>query len=511
MAPKTSHPKPVVLCILDGWGIGPDPKTSAPAQANVPHFNRLWQTCPHETLTTFGPDVGLPRGQMGNSEVGHTNIGAGRVVAMDLGAIDLAIEDGSFAQNGELLAFAAAVKAKGGRAHLMGVVSNGGVHGHISHMIATARALVDMELEVVIHAITDGRDVPPSSALGFMQTLTDSLPAGASVATVIGRYWALDRDNRWDRVARAHHAIVAAQGEAAASPRAAIDASYAKGETDEFLAPTVIAGYGGAKDGDGLFCLNFRSDRAREIMAALADPAFNDFDAGPRPAWAACLGMVEYSSAHNAYLSTAFPKRDIRNSLGEWVAAQGLRQFRLAETEKYPHVTFFLNGGREVPFEGEDRAMPKSPKVATYDLQPEMSAGEVADHLVAAIEARYDLIVVNFANPDMVGHTGSLPAAIKACEAVDIGLGRALAALNSVGGAMIVTADHGNCEMMVDPITGAPHTAHTTNPVPVILVGGPAGAKLRAGGRLADLAPTVLALMGLPLPPEMRGESLIVA
>lgn len=506
-----SHPKPVVLCILDGWGIGPDPKSSAPAQANVPHFNHLWDTCPRATLTTFGPDVGLPRGQMGNSEVGHTNIGAGRVVAMDLGAIDLAIDDGSYAQNAELRAFAAAVRAAGGRAHLLGVVSNGGVHGHISHMIATARALVDLGLQVVIHAITDGRDVAPSSAIGFMQTLMDSLPQGASIGTVIGRYWALDRDNRWDRVARAHHAIVAAQGEAAATPLAAIEASYAKGETDEFLAPTVIADYAGGRDGDGLFCLNFRSDRAREIMASLADPDFADFDAGTRPKWSACLGMVEYSAAHNAYLATAFPKRDIRNSLGEWVAAQGLRQFRLAETEKYPHVTFFLNGGRETPFDGEDRAMPKSPKVATYDLQPEMSAGEVADHLVAAIEARYDLIVVNFANPDMVGHTGSLPAAIAACEAVDGGLGRALAALEQVGGAMIVTADHGNCEMMVDPITGAPHTAHTTNPVPVILVGGPTGASLRSGGRLADLAPTVLALMGLPLPPEMTGESLILA
>lgn len=503
-------PKPVVLCILDGWGLGPDPKASAPAQANVPHFNRLWDTCPRATLTTFGPDVGLPRGQMGNSEVGHTNIGAGRVVAMDLGAIDLAIEDGSFAQNAQLLAFAAAIKAKGGRAHLMGVVSNGGVHGHISHMIAAARALVDLGLNVVIHAITDGRDVAPSSAAGFMQSLADSLPKGASLATVIGRYWALDRDNRWDRVARAYHAIAHGQGEAAASGQEAVAASYAKGETDEFLAPTIIAGYSGAQNGDGLFCLNFRSDRAREIMAALADPQFDAFDIAARPLWSAALGMVEYSAAHNAYLATAFPKRDIRNSLGEWVAAHGLRQFRLAETEKYPHVTFFLNGGREAAFPGEDRAMPNSPKVATYDVQPEMSAGEVSDHLVAAITARYDLIVVNFANPDMVGHTGSLPAAIAACEAVDAGLGRALAALDRVGGAMIVTADHGNCEMMFDPITGGPHTAHTTNPVPVILVGGPAGARLREGGRLADLAPTVLALMGLPLPAEMSGESLIL-
>lgn len=511
MAHPQIPPKPVVLCILDGWGIGPSPASSAPAQAHVPHFNRLWETCPHSTLTTFGPDVGLPRGQMGNSEVGHTNIGAGRVVAMDLGAIDLAIEDGRFAQNAEVLAFAAKVKASGGRAHLMGVVSNGGVHGHIAHIIAAAHALVAQGLVVQVHAITDGRDVAPSSAAGFIDDLAAALPQGASIATVIGRYWALDRDNRWDRVARAYGAMAHGAGEGASSAAQAVAASYAKGETDEFLAPTVVAGYTGARDGDGLFCLNFRSDRAREIMAALANPDFSEFDAGARPHWAAALGMVEYSTAHNAYLATAFPKRDIRNSLGEWVAAQGLRQFRLAETEKYPHVTFFLNGGRETPFAGEDRAMPKSPKVATYDLQPEMSAGEVADHLVAAITARYDLIVVNFANPDMVGHTGSLPAAIAACEAVDAGLGRALAALEQVGGAMIVTADHGNCEVMVDPATGGPHTAHTTNPVPVILVGGPAGARLRDGGRLADLAPTVLALMGLPLPPEMTGKSLIVA
>lgn len=503
--------KPVVLCILDGWGINADPTASAPAQAHVPHFNRIWAECPHSTLTTFGPDVGLPTGQMGNSEVGHTNIGAGRVVAMDLGAIDLAIEDGSFAQNAELLAFVAKLKVSGGVAHLMGVVSDGGVHGHLNHVLAACRAITALGVPVVLHAITDGRDVAPSSAGEFVEQLMLSLPAGAKVATVIGRYWAMDRDNRWERVQRAYDAMVNAKGEAAATPQAAVAASYAKGETDEFLAPSVIGDYAGAKDGDGFFCLNFRSDRAREILAALAAPGFEGFATGKRPVWAALLGMVEYSAGHNEYMTTAYPKRSISNTLGEWVAKQGLTQFRLAETEKYPHVTFFLNGGREVPFEREDRAMPKSPKVATYDLQPEMSAGEVSDHLVAAIEKGYDLIVVNFANPDMVGHTGSLPAAIKACEAVDQGLGRALAALQVKGGAMIVTADHGNCEMMVDPVTGGPHTSHTTNPVPVVLVGGPAGAVLREGGRLADLAPTVLALMGLPQPPEMTGRNLMLA
>ncbi|WP_103332327.1 2,3-bisphosphoglycerate-independent phosphoglycerate mutase [Pseudotabrizicola formosa] len=507
--PKTTIPKPVVLCILDGWGLGPVREWDAPALAKTPNFDALMATCPHATLTTFGPDVGLPSGQMGNSEVGHTNIGAGRVVAMDLGAIDLAVEDGSFAVNEALLEFATKVKHAGGTAHLMGVASDGGVHGHISHMLAAARALTDLGVPVALHAITDGRDVPPSSAAGFMAQLVTGLPKGAQVATVTGRYWAMDRDNRWDRVARAYAAMVHAKGDRVSEAEAAVAQSYAKGETDEFLAPAVIGKYAGAKDGDGLFCLNFRADRAREILAAMGQPGFDTFETGPRPTWSAMLGMVEYSQAHNAYMATAFPKRVIVNCLGEWVAAQGKTQFRLAETEKYPHVTFFLNGGREVPFDGESRSMPLSPKVATYDLQPQMSEPEVADQLVAAIEAGHDLIVVNFANPDMVGHTGVLAAAIKACEAVDDGLGRAVAALKARGGAMIVTADHGNCEQMWDPITNGPHTAHTLNPVPVIVMGAPAGTRLRDGGRLADLAPTVLQLMGLPQPPEMTGVSLL--
>jgi len=500
--------RPVVLCILDGWGLGPDPKTSAPAQARVPTFNHLWASCPHATLVTHGPDVGLPSGQMGNSEVGHTNIGAGRVVAMDLGAIDLAIEDGSFAQNPALLTFAAQVRAAGGTAHLMGVVSDGGVHGHVNHVLAAAKALTGLGLPVALHAITDGRDVAPSSAKGFVADLVQALPDGARIATVTGRYWALDRDTRWDRVARAYHCMVGAKGEVAPDPLAAVTQSYAKGETDEFLAPTVIADYRGARDGDGIFCLNFRADRAREILAAFGDPGFAGFATGPRPRWSAMLGMVEYSDAHAAYMTTAFPKRHLVNTLGEWVSLQGKTQFRLAETEKYPHVTFFLNGGREEPYPSEDRAMPPSPKVATYDLQPEMSAAEVTNQLVAAIDRGYDLIVVNYANPDMVGHTGSLPAAIKACEAVDQGLGRALSALMARGGAMLICADHGNCEVMVDPVTGGSHTAHTTNPVPLILVGGPAGARL-ADGRLADIAPTLLSLMGQPQPAEMTGTVLI--
>ena len=505
----TVAPKPVVLCILDGWGIGPVQEYNAPALANTPTFDALMATCPRSTLTTFGPDVGLPRGQMGNSEVGHTNIGAGRVVAMDLGAIDLAVEDGSFATNPALLDFVAKVKAAGGTAHLMGVVSDGGVHGHLNHVIAACRAITDLGVPVALHAITDGRDVAPSSAAGFVDQLVAALPLGARVATVIGRYWAMDRDNRWERVSRAFEAMVNAKGAHAATAPDAVSASYAAGQTDEFIEPTVLGDYAGAKDGDGYFCLNFRADRAREILAALAAPGFAEFETGPRPQWSSLLGMVEYSDGHNAYMATAFPKRVIVNCLGEWVSKQGKTQFRLAETEKYPHVTFFLNGGREVAFDGEDRFMPKSPKVATYDLQPEMSAPEVSDQLVAAIEKGYDLIVVNFANPDMVGHTGVLEAAMKACEAVDHGLGRAVAALKKVGGAMIVTADHGNCEQMWDPVTNGPHTAHTVNPVPVILVGGPQGARLRDGGRLADLAPTVLDLMGLDQPAEMTGESLL--
>lgn len=502
-------PKPVVLCILDGWGLREERTANAPALANVPNFNRLWADCPHQTLITYGPDVGLPTGQMGNSEVGHTNIGAGRVVAMDLGAIDLAIETGTFFRNAALLAFIDKLKASGGTAHLMGVVSDGGVHGHILHLLAAIRALTGAGLPVVVHAITDGRDVPPSSAAGFMDQLLAGLPQGARIGTVCGRYFAMDRDNRWDRVARAYAAIVSGTGADATTAAEAVQAAYARGETDEFIAPTVIAGYAGARDGDGMFCLNFRSDRAREILSAIGAPDFDGFATGPRPNWAALLGMVDYSTAHSAFMTTAYPKQEIRNTLGEWVAAQGKTQLRLAETEKYPHVTFFLNGGRETLSTGEERYMAASPKVATYDLQPEMSAPEVADHLVEGIRQGFDLIVVNFANPDMVGHTGDLAAAIAACEAVDKGLGRALAALEAAGGAMIVTADHGNCETMTDPVTGEPHTAHTTNPVPVILVGGPAGARLRSGGRLADLAPTLLELMGLPQPPEMTGRSLI--
>lgn len=503
-----TRPQPVILCILDGWGISSRPEQSAPDQASTPNFDRLMRDCPHGTLVTFGPDVGLPRGQMGNSEVGHTNIGAGRVVAMDLGQIDLVIEDGSFYENAALGEFIRKLKAGGGTAHLMGVVSDGGVHGHIRHVIAAARAISDKGVPVVVHAITDGRDVAPTSGAGFVTELQRALPEGARIGTVIGRYYAMDRDNRWERVARAYGAMVRGEGLPAADAAQAVADAYAQEETDEFIQPRVVGDYAGARDGDGFFCLNFRADRAREILAAIGQPGFAAFDTGRRPQWAALLGMVDYSAAHDEYMQAAYPKRQVVNTLGAWVAAKGLRQFRLAETEKYPHVTFFLNGGKETPEPGEDRFMPASPKVATYDLAPEMAAPEVSAKLVEAIEAGYDLIVVNYANPDMVGHTGSLPAAIRACEAVDKGLGMMLAALEKAGGAAVIIADHGNCETTIDPQTGGPHTAHTTNPVPVIVFGGPKGAVLR-DGRLADVAPTVLDLMGLELPPEMTGTSLI--
>jgi len=502
-------PKPVVLCILDGWGDRDTTDANAPALAETPNFDRIRAAGPSSHLTTFGPDVGLPKGQMGNSEVGHTNIGAGRVVAMDLGQIDLAIEDGSFFQNPALQDFAGTLGGSGGTAHLMGVVSDGGVHGHLDHMVAAAKAMRDANVPVVIHAITDGRDVAPQSALDFLADLTAKLPDGVSIGTVTGRYYAMDRDTRWERVETAYRAMVDAHGEAVArDPNAAVRQSYDAGKTDEFVAATVIEGYSGMKDGDGVFCLNFRADRAREILRAIGQPEFAEFDVTARPQFAALLGMVEYSDDHTQWFKTVFPKRKLVNTLGEWVAKHGLRQFRVAETEKYPHVTFFLNGGKEIPEEGEDRTMPKSPKVATYDMQPEMSADEVTDRFVEAIDAGYDLIVCNYANPDMVGHTGDLDAAKAACEAVDNCLGRVLEALQRQSGAMIVTADHGNCETMVDPETGGPHTAHTLNLVPCILVGGPDGAEL-ADGRLADLAPTLLELMGLPQPDEMTGESLI--
>ncbi|MEO0749811.1 MAG: 2,3-bisphosphoglycerate-independent phosphoglycerate mutase [Pseudomonadota bacterium] len=503
-----STPKPVVLCILDGWGLSDDLAANAPALASTPHFDRLMQTWPNATLITHGHDVGLPEGQMGNSEVGHINIGAGRVVEMDLRRIDHAIETGAFATLPGVERFVDALKASGGVAHLLGILSDGGVHSHIAHMIATAKMLTEQGLTVAIHAFTDGRDVAPVSAKSYLEALDRALPDNAFIATVSGRYYAMDRDNNWERVELAYQALCNGQGYTAENAAQGISDAYGKGRTDEFMKPRVLGDYQGMHDGDGILCLNFRADRARAIMASFADPDFDKFDTGPRPSFAIVSGFTEYSDDHSAYMDCIFPDERPANTLSEWIGSKGLRQFHTAETEKYPHVTFFLNGGKEEPEPGEVRHMSPSPKVPTYDQQPEMSAASVTDQVVGAIQDGYDLIVVNYANPDMVGHTGDLGAAIAACEAVDDGLGRVLTALETAGGAMIVAADHGNCEVMIDPVTGAPHTAHTLNPVPVVLAGGPQGAKLRSG-RLADLAPTVLNLMSLDVPPEMTGQSLI--
>lgn len=499
--------KPVVLCILDGWGLAPPSPSNAVSEAETPTFDRLMAGCPQARLVTHGASVGLPDGQMGNSEVGHTTIGAGRVVWMDLPRINRAIADGSFRTNPAINRFADAVRAAGGRAHLAGIVSDGGVHGHTDHMVAAAQAMADCGLQVDIHAWADGRDVGPTTAARHLADLEGRLPDGARIATVSGRYFAMDRDKRWDRVQRAWDAMVRGRGLPAPDAQAAVAGAAANGETDEFITPHVIGDYAGMADGDGLFILNFRADRAREIATAIAAPAFDGFDRPVRPALSAALGMVSYSDAIDAFMDTAFAKPDIPDTLAEVVSRAGLRQFHVAETEKYPHVTFFLNGGAEAAFPGEDRLMPSSPKVTTYDLAPEMSAEAVCDAVCDAIDKGYDLIVANFANPDMVGHTGVLPAAIRAVETVDRCLARIVDEVTAAGGAMIVTADHGNCEVMVDPDTGGPHTAHTTNPVPVILVGGPEGAALR-DGTLADLAPTLLKLLGLPQPEAMTGTPL---
>ena len=502
--------KSVVLCILDGWGQSDIKEGNAPALADTPTFDRIMRDCPSSTLITYGPDVGLPSGQMGNSEVGHMNIGAGRVVAMDLGQIDLAIESGEFEKNIALNAFIETLIKTGGTAHLMGVVSDGGVHGHLNHLIAALTAINKAGVPTMLHLFTDGRDVAPSSAMSYLKALNDQLPTNVEVGTLTGRYYAMDRDNRWDRVKTAYDAIIHGVSQSRAKTAdEAVEQAYGKNLSDEFIPATVIKGYEGAKDGDGIFCLNFRADRAREILSAIADPVFEDFPTGARPKWASVLGMVNYSDRHNEYMKTCFPKQEIVNTLGAWVAQHGKRQFRLAETEKYPHVTFFLNGGKEPPEKNEDRNMPKSPPVATYDLKPEMSAPEVTKSFVSAIEEGYDLIITNFANPDMVGHTGDLDAAITACSAVDGGLAEVLTALENSGGIMVLTADHGNCETMIDPHTGAAHTAHTLNPVPIALVGGPPDVSLRDGGKLGDIAPTLLDLMGLDVPLEMTGKSLL--
>jgi 2,3-bisphosphoglycerate-independent phosphoglycerate mutase len=506
----------VVLLILDGWGHRDDPQDNALAQADLPHWRALWAACPHTLIETSGRHVGLPDGQMGNSEVGHMNLGAGRIVYQDLTRIDAAIEDGSFFANPELRAACEAATASGGTLHVVGLLSPGGVHSHERHVFAmldlARRAGVP---QVAVHAFLDGRDTPPKSAaasLAALQRECDAL-GNARVATVSGRYYAMDRDNRWERVRRAWDAIVDATSEHRATDAgSALETAYARGETDEFVAPTVIdddAHPFGARvaDGDAVVFMNFRADRARELTAAFVAPGFQGFVAR-RPRLSRFVCLTEYDATLPA--PVAFGPDNLSHTLGQLLAERGMTQLRIAETEKYAHVTFFFSGGREDPYPGETRILVPSPKVATYDLQPEMSCPELTAKLVDAIaEQRFDVIICNIANPDMVGHTGDIDAAIRAAEAVDVAVGAISEAVRAVGGALLITADHGNLEMMRDPATGQPHTAHTVGPVPLVYVGERA-ATLRDGGALRDVAPTLLDLLGLPKPAEMSGDSLIV-
>jgi 2,3-bisphosphoglycerate-independent phosphoglycerate mutase len=509
-APKPAAAKPVVLLILDGWGHREDPADNALAQAELPNWRRLLATAPHTLIHTEGRHVGLPDGQMGNSEVGHMNLGAGRIVYQDLTRIDAAIEDGSFFDNVELGAACDAAKASAGTLHLMGLLSPGGVHSHERHIFAMLELAARMGVQrVAVHAFLDGRDMPPRSAeptLAALQAKCDAL-GNARIGSVSGRYYAMDRDQRWERLHRAWEAIVEARSEfRAPDAAAALAAAYARGENDEFVAPTVVAEGAAVRDNDAVVFMNFRADRARQLTAAFVAPGFAGFEAR-RPQLSRFVCLTEYDATLPA--PVAFAPEDLAQTLPEIVAAQGLTQLRIAETEKYAHVTFFFSGGREAPYAGEERILVPSPRVATYDLQPQMSCPEVTARLVDAIGAhRFDLIICNLANPDMVGHTGDLGAAIQAAQAVDAAIGAIDAAVREAGGALVITADHGNLEMMRDPATGQPHTAHTVGPVPLVYVGDRAGANLRSGGALRDVAPTLLDLLGLPQPVEMTGTTL---
>ena len=518
---------PVVLCILDGWGLREETNGNAVRLAETHAYDQIMAGCPTTTLAAHGTDVGLPEGQIGNSEVGHMNIGAGRTVEMDLPRIDRVCASGDLAGLEGMQRFVAELRASGGTAHVLGLLSEGGVHSRLGHMIEAVTVLADAGLPVAIHAFTDGRDVAPRSAIASLQRLeaaiarTRSEPGTGSgsiiaaariaIATLSGRYYAMDRDHRWDRIRLAWEAIVRGDGTRHASAAGIIESAYGQGVSDEFIPPAVIGEFAGMRNGDGLLCVNFRADRVRQLLSAIGSPGFEAFGTGRRPQLAVMSGFVPYSDAHDAFMDRIFPKTQVTGTLGSRISEAGLRQVRIAETEKYPHVTYFLNGGEESPFPGEDRVLIPSPRVATYDLAPEMSASGVTTAVVDALESRcQDVIVVNYANPDMVGHTGDLNAAVAACEAVDQGLLRVLKALRQVGGSLLLTADHGNCEMMIDPETGDPHTAHTTNPVPLALVDGPRNACFAAGGRLADLAPTLLHLKGVDPSPGMTGRNLLI-
>jgi 2,3-bisphosphoglycerate-independent phosphoglycerate mutase len=505
--------RPVMLVILDGFGIAPPGPGNAVVLANTPNFDRYWENWPHTQLEASGLAVGLPRGQMGNSEVGHLNLGAGRVVMQSLTYLDAAIEDGSFFKNAAFLEICRQVKESGGTLHLGGLVSRGGVHSELGHVFALVELARRQGVERLrVHCFTDGRDTPPDSGLEYVGELEDYLHrAGGDyrIASVIGRYYAMDRDKRWERVARAYQAIVSGQGEfQAQSAREAVQKAYQRGETDEFILPTVVGQPQEMQDGDGWIFFNFRADRAKQLSAALLNgPEWQEFNRSKIIQNLFYVSLMSYGEQVKRPFAFALPS--LTHCLAEVISHAGKRQYHTAETEKYPHVTYFFNATLEQPFPGEERHMVASPKVATYDLQPEMSEPALAQDTLKRLQQRTDdFVLINFANPDMVGHTGCLQAAIKACEASDQGLGLLVEEVLSQGGAVMVLADHGNAEVMIDE-NGAPHTAHTTNPVPCILIGGPKEAHLREGGVLGDVAPTILHLMGLNVPSEMTGRSLL--
>ena len=505
--------RPVMLLILDGWGYrSTTTKDNAIEMGETPNWHELLKTCPHCFVETSGLDVGLPEGQMGNSEVGHMNLGAGRVVMQDLPKIDQAVKEHTLEKNPVVVDLINTLKANGKTCHVMGLMSPGGVHSHQEHIVALCEILNRNGIKVDVHAFLDGRDTPPTSAEGFLADFNNSIKNMPLVklATLSGRFYAMDRDKRWDRVELAYNNIVSANGKRYTSAAEAIKASYAAGVNDEFVVPCIIGDYQGANDGDAFLMANFRADRAREITYALGDDKFEGFVRHKIVKFSACVGMAEYSVDHNRFMKTIFAPEQLKNIYGEVVSEHGMTQLRIAETEKYAHVTFFFNGGEERMFKGEERILINSPKVATYDLKPEMSVYEVTDALVNAIESKkFDTIICNFANGDMVGHTGIMSAALQAVAAVDKSLGRVMKAIKDVDGVLFVTADHGNVEKMVDEKTGQPYTAHTVGKVQAVLYNAPADVKGMEDGRLADVSPTLLDLLGLEKPADMTGHSLL--
>ncbi len=507
--------KPVILCILDGWGARESTENNAIKLANTPNYDALIADFPNSLLQTSGKAVGLPVGQMGNSEVGHMNIGGGRVVKQELPRIDEAILNDRLKDINCLKKSIVALKKTNGTCHILGLISPGGVHGHQDHIAALAREYSKAGIPVAIHAFTDGRDVPPKSALRFIKKFEDDIAEleNVHIVTVSGRYYSMDRDNRWDRVIKAHLAISGGTGHHFESPISAVNHAYQTNLSDEFIEPSIIANYAGMHDGDAIVSSNFRADRAREIMATFVDPSFDGFKKPKNVNLSAAIGMSKYSNHLSSHMECLFPTAALQNTLGEIISEQNLTQLRISETEKYAHVTFFFNGGNEDLYPGEERILIPSPDVATYDTKPEMSALELTNKLVGAIlSEKFNLIVVNYANPDMVGHTGVLEAALKAVETIDDCLGKLREALEKVGGAMLVTADHGNIELMKDPSTGVPHTAHTTNLVPFILINDQVRSSdliTLESGALCDIAPTILSLMKLEQPSSMTGRSLI--